>query len=576
MPTGSNVDSSEFEPMVLRNRSSSNSQERRNSVSEIAEFFQSKPTSSPMPARKMSGRNKKEEKERRKEANIARENIKNYLNKESHSVSDEQLENTNGEDHSTVSGIQHVDERNCPDTCGHNEDNNEEPLNVPPSQDETNTSIKASSIATQTEEDEILKAIEELATKYNAIDNTLNDPRTGVLKQLAKTQDKVSGLYSDIHGAVSGLKVQVQNIVDTAKANSEKLATMESSQQRMASLLDENKRLIGELKTMQGMIQKLSQQSATTADQVLNLTQCGMEQNLILYGVDNTIEVEDPKRETPMYTFRERCKYSALKFFAENLNVNLEVVDIWKAHHMGPQKQDRVRPLVVKLAYPAKELIMEHISALKGKTNPKTKQTYFISEQIPEAAVERKKQTSARLKSLKDENEKKPVHSRSTIQVINNKIVVDGKLNLPVIEPPQPSEVILLNPDKQKQVNALQAKMVENEPEFASGSEFISMAIKIHSLEELKLAYIAAAQRYPAADHIMLGYALKIDKELKVGFCDDGEHGAGMKIKDVIFDCKSKNTAVFVVRKFGGLHLGFNRFRVIESVARKATVLLNS
>lgn len=74
----------------------------------------------------------------------------------------------------------------------------------------------------------------------------------------------------------------------------------------------------------------------------------------------------------------------------------------------------------------------------------------------------------------------------------------------------------------------------------------------------------------------MLGYALKENQLLRSGFCDDKEYGAGTRLRKLIYEEKSKDTAVFVVRKYGGLHLGFNRFQTIENLAKMAIQMLNS
>lgn len=82
-------------------------------------------------------------------------------------------------------------------------------------------------------------------------------------------------------------------------------------------------------------------------------------------------------------------------------------------------------------------------------------------------------------------------------------------------------------------------------------------------------------QRYPAADHAMMAYALKEDEVLKTGFCDDREYRAGNRLKKLIFEKKARNTVLFVLRKYGGVHLGFNRFSIIERVAKLALNMLD-
>lgn len=284
----------------------------------------------------------------------------------------------------------------------------------------------------------------------------------------------------------------------------------------------------------------------------------------------------DPQLETPMFSAKERCKHSILRFCSDVLKVEIEIEDIWKAHRTGPYKADKVRPMVAKVSYAAKDLIMENLYKMKGQSNPTTKQTYFISEQVPEAITETKKQVSARAKPFFEDNDKKSKDQKSKIQIINDKIIVDGEVQLPEIEPPQPSQLLFLSKEQQQQVDKMQNNIIETDPEKVRNSEFIALAIKVHSLEEVNQAYIAVAQRHTSADHVMLGYALRdtASGKLRSGFCNNAEYSAGARIKKTIFESKARNTAVFVVRKYGGIHLGYNRFNVIESVAQCAIRLL--
>lgn len=139
--------------------------------------------------------------------------------------------------------------------------------------------------------------------------------------------------------------------------------------------------------------------------------------------------------------------------------------------------------------------------------------------------------------------------------------------------PPQPSQ-LFLSAERQKTVDQLQAKFIEMDLKTVRNSEFRALAVKVHSIEETQLAYIAAAQRYPSVDHISMAYALRENSIVKTGFCDDREYGAGTKLRKMLFDQKAKNTAIFVMRKYRGIHLGFNRFEVIESIGKEAVAAL--
>lgn len=427
---------------------------------------------------------------------------------------------------------------------------------------------------TQSSDDLLRRDFSVLQKQLKALEDKVDDPRNGLLAQLAKTQDRVQEMYSDINGAVGGIKVKLETVIKTAADNAAKMAKFENSQLTVTTLLEENKRLISELRLMQGLVQKVSQQTSHANNQILNLTKRGMEQNLVFHGIDNTIEIEDAKAKQPMFSRKERCQQSVMSFCKDYLDVDLEPGDVWKAHRMGPFKQDKMRPMVVKLAYSAKDLIMEHISKLKGKKNPNTQQTFFVSEQIPEGLVEAKKQLSAQLKTLKEKNEARPAAERQHIQVISDKILINDQVELPEVQPPQPSQ-LFLDARSQARINQIQAQLLETDPFTVKNSEFTALSLRVNTVQEVNDAYVAVYQRYPAADHIMAAYALKHGQILKQGSCDDGEHGASNRIKRLIFEEHSKNTAIFVVRKYGGVHLGFGRFAAIEQVTRNALSMLN-
>lgn len=546
----------------IKTRQKSASQERRNSVSDIKEYFlaKNKDSDSPMPPKKQADKIK--DKERAKEAKQARENIRAMiegLDKQGDQTNDESTENANGVNTSKEKSLNHVDGANALTT-------NE--LGV------TQIQSQSTTVATQTSEDEILSAINELLSKYKRLEDVVEDPKNGLSVQLAKTQGTVSQLYSDINGAVSGLKAQMAKVTKIAEGNSASIKQLSESQKQVVTLLEENKRLVHELKVMQGLIQKMSQQTNQNSTQITDITKRSMEQNLLLHGIDNSIEIEDQRRASPMFTFKERCIHSAIKFFKDIMNVDIEPADIWKAHRTGPKKEGKVRPMIVKLSYAAKDLIMDNISTLKDQSNSVTKQKYFISEQVPDGYAENKKSISSRLKKLREDNDKKAPGDRDSIQLISNTILVNNEIQEAEVTTPQLSQ-LFLDPLAQQEVDKVQAELVETEPTILRNSQFIGLAAKANSIAKVQRLYTAVIQRYPAVDHAIMAYALREQDQVKSGSCDDREFGAGSRLKKTIFETKSRDTVVFVLRKYGGVHLGFGRFAMIEQVAKAALDLLS-
>lgn len=213
------------------------------------------------------------------------------------------------------------------------------------------------------------------------------------------------------------------------------------------------------------------------------------------------------------------------------------------------------------------------MSALKDQVD-QYGQALFIKDQAPEAYIEKRKQISARLKILREENEKKPVNERSVIRVNNDNILVDDIVDTVEVNTLQPVD-LFLNDAEQSEVDKIAARIQETDLKIVRNSHFIGHAIKVHSTQQVNRAYVALAQRYAAMDHIFMAYALKEEGRVKSGHCDDGEHGGGNSIKRILLRDKVKNTAIFIVRKFGGVHLGLDHFRTIEFLSQKAIKLVN-
>lgn len=409
---------------------------------------------------------------------------------------------------------------------------------------------------------ELRRVLNEINGKLDKMDKALFDPKNGVEVLLAKTISKVSDIHSEIHGAVSGIKVRLQKVEEESSTNHSKMEKLETSMARLSKLLDENKRITQQLTLMQGMIQKFSQHGATTSAKITDLTKRGMEQNIIIYGINESSDKT-----------KENCRKSIIEFLQEHLEIEVEEPDIWKAHRLGYKKENFVRPMVTKLAYHTKEKVMQNLGKLKGKVNQINSKPLFISEQVPEAVTEARKQVSARLPAITRANEELPVAERKQIFVHNDKIVVDGKVVEPDIITPQPSE-LFLDAVLQKKVDEINQNFVMSDGVQVKNSEFIALAMKVDSTDTAKLAYKAAIQRFPAMDHVMAAYAFKENGTVKMGHCDDGEYGGGMVIRRSMAELKAKDTMVFVVRRFGGLHLGIDRFKAIETTSKQALRML--
>lgn len=100
-------------------------------------------------------------------------------------------------------------------------------------------------------------------------------------------------------------------------------------------------------------------------------------------------------------------------------------------------------------------------------------------------------------------------------------------------------------------------------------STFVGHACPVHSVEDVRsfLALLLDDRKIERAIHNMLAYRIVGDFVVKDND-EDGEDGAGSKLSHLLELTKAENVAVVVTRWFGGILLGPDRFRHINTAAR--------
>lgn len=414
----------------------------------------------------------------------------------------------------------------------------------------------------KTFKEEILEAVRELTEKFATINKALYNADTGLNTQMVGLTLKSDNLHSDIHGVTDGILAKIRNFEELHTGYEAKMEHLEQTQKRMANLLAENKKMAGDLLTAQGLLQRYSQKIRTMEGKILDLTRRGMEQNVVIHGLE-----EKPKPN------EEDCFATVLEFTDKFLGINLDEADVWKVYRFGKLRKDRARPMFVKLSYYGKDNVMDHVSALKGRKNHHG-QSYFVSEQVPEGIVENRKQIAQRVGVLKAKEAKKPPTQQQEVRIMGEKIVVGGNVDRPLVSTPQPNE-LFPSMEEQSKINGLNSKIKETLPSYEKNSSFVGLAVETKSIEEVNLAYKAVVQRYPYMDHVMMGYRVTTpDGEILHGGCDDTEYGGGSCVENQLYAMKQNNIATFVVRRYGGIHLGVDRFQTIRAMTSMAVKIL--
>lgn len=147
---------------------------------------------------------------------------------------------------------------------------------------------------------------------------------------------------------MNGLLIRVQKLEEQNEEKDQKIKHMEETQKRLLDMITENKRLSQDLVTAQGLIQKYNQKIQVMEKKILDLTCRGMEQNIVIHGMDEHL-----------HPAKENCSRAVQDFLHNFLQVSLEDSDIWKSYRFGKQSKDKARPTFVKLSHKAKDLVKE-------------------------------------------------------------------------------------------------------------------------------------------------------------------------------------------------------------------------
>lgn len=188
------------EPIKTRKASQT---DRRNSVSEITEYFQSNMAGADKTTKsKQSSKGKDKDKDNKGDK-LAQKNSSATVESD-YTVYKDAEATTPTSNEGVITN--HDNENPC----------NAVPLNV--------------DATTQTNEDETLKALKGIQSQVNKLEEALNQPKNGINDQLAKTQETVTNLYTDIHGKVSGVFVRLENLSKKLEDNTKKMSMLEASQ----------------------------------------------------------------------------------------------------------------------------------------------------------------------------------------------------------------------------------------------------------------------------------------------------------------------------------------------------------
>ena len=274
--------------------------------------------------------------------------------------------------------------------------------------------------------------------------------------------------------------------------------------------------------------------------------------NIVISGI-----IED-KEET---TGQLEMKVS--NFFKQQMLIEKEISiqDLFRSGRKGI----RDRPITVKLQHSSdKAIIFTHASNLKGKENVR-KQLFKVADNYNEQNAENRRF----MMDLQRENKEMDESERKTIKMSRGNVTVGSKVITQPKVTPQVSQILKASTKQIEETLAI--KLAEGDEHTESGSVFYSFAMRAKSLTDVQKGMLKLKTKYADATHISCGYRFEnpmLNKDQ--GFEDDGEIGQGRAILNAMKHKNVSNTCVFIVRYYGGKHLGKRRFEIARDLSNSA------
>lgn len=134
-----------------------------------------------------------------------------------------------------------------------------------------------------------------------------------------------------------------------------------------------------------------------------------------------------------------------------------------------------------------------------------------------------------------------------------------------------PTAKDILRPDDALFDKAKELDIVKGVKETHDASKFASYAVAVQDHADVQAALTKMRLKFADATHVACAFRLPgANTPINQDFIDDGEFGCGRIMLKVLKEQQLLNIAVFIVRYYGGKHLGAQRHNIFHDMAAKA------
>jgi hypothetical protein len=281
------------------------------------------------------------------------------------------------------------------------------------------------------------------------------------------------------------------------------------------------------------------------------------------------LEKRSMNRNIRVQNLPELPKENAAEIFKTFLGDKIDPrkYDIEVAHRNGPKIEDvnaRTRPMIIQMT---KRGMVDNIMKATKTEGDFNKDSIRVSRQVPTEL----RHATAKLHHLAEFAKK--CHPHAKIETKDRAIYINGQKRRPPLIPPTLENTLSCDAgeiDIMRQVNFFASELIGSK-----GSSFRAFASPAYCAEDARYAYLAISRfpRVASSSHLMSAFHTENDE---FDYFDDGDHGLGRFTFDLIHFKGIKGVIIFLSRDFGGVHLGNERFTIINKVVQQALSRYNA
>ena len=280
----------------------------------------------------------------------------------------------------------------------------------------------------------------------------------------------------------------------------------------------------------------------------------------------------------------ENCMLTVSQFFENIMGLKPGVGDIIEASRLRGTLHRKIkgifkdypRLMFVKCSPAFRRMIESRKPVLANKYDEDSRIKYTIRNHLPDSHYAVRIKYNPWVRDIIANNEGKPDSQKETFSFQGDQFYVNGKRVVERVQPPTLAQVCALTTKQKEELDLL--KFFESSCHTEKGSKFTAYATTALFIQHIENCYMKLRKDFMTASHISMGYQID-DTESTTpvqGAVSDGEHQADGRLISTMFRSEMNNIAVFVIRRYGGVHIGGTHLTLIQKAAMEAINNLKS